>query len=110
MEEQIETRASAAQVWQAWGQARTGQAGDGAKKRYRIVDVKDGESFSILWKSLFVRLLFRHKVTPTKSGSLISYSVQIGGLFGWAVRRLIGNKIRNNLSVVLKTMVKQLEN
>lgn len=104
MEEQIEARVSPSQVWQVWKRAQV------SKGKYKIIDVKEGESFSILWKGLFVRLIFQHKVEPTKKGSLISYNVQIKGPFAWPVRWLIGEKIRKNLQYVLKTIVKELEN
>ncbi|MBX7065775.1 MAG: hypothetical protein K1X28_00950 [Parachlamydiales bacterium] len=108
MEEQIEARVSPEEIWKVWERAQTLEGKD--KARYKIFDVKKGESFSILWKSLFVRLIFNHKVQPTKKGSLISYNVQIKGPFAWIVRWLIGEKIRKNLQFVLKSIVKELEN
>lgn len=123
MEERIETRVCPQKVWQAWEKAHLhhgGQAiaegqqgiskGKSAKGfRYEIVDVIPGERFSILWKTLFVRLLFSHFVSPTNRGSEIRYSVRIKGLFAWPVRCFLGNKIRQNIRLVLKTMVSQLE-
>ncbi|MBU6384010.1 MAG: hypothetical protein KGQ49_05870 [Verrucomicrobia bacterium] len=111
MEEQIEARATPAEVWKLWQRAHPIESGQKGKDkfRYQILDVKEGEAFSIVWKSLFVRLVFTHKVQPTEKGSMISYHVQIKGPFAWAVRRLIGNKIRNNLQLVLKAIVKELE-
>ncbi len=117
MEESIEAKVSPSQVWEAWERAHAkhsekkieeGQKGK-AKFRYKIFDVKKGEGFSILWKSLFVRLVFHHRVVPTKNGSLIAYRVQIKGPFAWPLRYLIGEKIRRNLSSVLKAIVKELE-
>lgn len=103
MEEQIETRVAPAQVWKAWEGARTAQG------KYQIFDVRPGESFSMLWKSLFVRLIFVHTVKPTQKGSAISYKVRIQGPFAWPIRWLLGKKIQSNLSYVLKAVVKQLE-
>lgn len=118
MEEMIEARVSPDQVWDAWERAHSlhgpqgiesGQKGK-SKFKYKILDVKKGESFSILWKTLFVRLVFNHSVKPTKRGSEIRYKVQIKGPFAWPVRWLLGNKIKQNISLVLKAIVRQLEN
>ena len=124
MEEVIEARVSPTIVWEAWvkahqlhcqkgieaGQNGYSKAEGKSKFRYKILNVKPGESFSILWKTLFVRLIFTHTVTPTQRGAEIRYRVQIQGLFAWAVRWLLGNKIKTNIGHVLKAMVKQLEN
>ena len=114
----IETSATPAQVWEMWekSHAKHGQKnlekGQKGKStfRYKVLDVKEGESFSILWKALFVRLVFSHKVVPSSRGSQIYYKVQIKGLFAWPVRMLAGEKIRKNTSLVLKSLVYQLEN
>lgn len=118
MEETIETRVSPPVVWEAWEKAHLlhGQkgieAGQQGKEtfRYRVLDVKKGESFSILWKTLFVRLIFTHSVKPTKRGAQIGYRVEIKGPFAWPIRWLLGTKIKKNIGAVLKAIVKQLEN
>ncbi len=124
MEEIIEARVSPTKVWEAWEKAHTiqtqkkiemGQKGhakaEGASRfRYKVLDVKRGVSFSILWKTLFVRLIFTHRVKPIQIGSEISYGIQIKGPFAWIVRRMLGAKIKNNVSLVLRAIVKQLEN
>lgn len=123
MEEWIETRVPPHKVWDAWERAHTlhgGQAiregqkgiskGQTAKGfQYQVLDVVKNERFSVLWKTFFVRLLFSHSVSPTKRGSTIRYNVQIKGLFAWPVRWLLGNKIRQNIRMILKAIVKQLE-
>ena len=118
MEEEIEARVPPEKVWQAWERAHelhgqkgieAGQRGK-SKFRYEILDVEEGESFSILWKTLFVRLIFSHKVKKTQRGSKIFYQVQIKGPFAWPVRWLLGQKIQRNISAVLKAIVRQLEN
>lgn len=113
MEEMIEARVEPDAVWAMWEKAHalgleTGQRGK-SKFKYKILDVQKGESFSILWKTLFVRLIFSHSVKKSVRGSEIRYRVQIKGLFAWPVRWLIGEKIRNNLAEVLKAIVRQLE-
>lgn len=118
MEEMIEARVSPEEVWQAWEKAHAlhgqkgieeGQKGK-SKFKYKVLEVKKGESFSILWKTLFVRLVFTHRVKPTQRGSEICYAVKIKGPFAWPVRWLLGQKIKNNISYVLKAVVRELEN
>ena len=123
MDQFIEARVSPAKVWETWEKAHAvhgeklieagfrGRAKSGGKKgfKYEILDVVPGKSFSILWKTLFVRLIFNHVVTPTKRGSEIRYSFQIKGLFAWPVRKVLGKKIQANLGLVLRAIVKQLE-
>ena len=117
MEEQIEVRVPPEEVWAVWERAHAlhGQKGirEGQKGkdqfRYEVLDVKKGESFSILWKTFFVRLIFTHRVEGTKYGSQISYKVQIKGLFAWPVSWLLGEKIRKNIGLVLKGVAKDLE-
>ena len=123
MEEIIEVRVPPELVWQAWEKAhalhkeggivpgvRAKTKGEGSKGfRYQILDVTPGISFSIRWKTLFVRLIFTHTVTPAPKGSEIRYGVKIRGFFAWPVRYFLGNKIRKNLSFVLKELGKRLE-
>lgn len=108
MEEQIETRVGSQAVWKAWERIHN-MTPEKGKPRFKIFDIKKGESFSILWKSLFVRLVFTHKVLPTQKGSLIVYQVAIKGPFALPVKWLIGKKIQKNMSHVLKSIVKELE-
>jgi hypothetical protein len=121
VEEKIETRVSPQKVWASWERAYEKQ-GEGVSIqekekgvskskgfRYQIYDVVPGKQFSIVWKTLFVRLHFSHLVVPTKWGSEIRYSVQIKGPFAWPVRFFLGNKIRRNIGLVLKAIVRQLE-
>jgi hypothetical protein len=121
IETTIQTIVSPECVWQAWRRVHALEEGltpnqkgvlkteGGSRFSYRLLDVKEGESFSILWKSLFVRMIFTHRVTPKGGGSEICYCVQIRGFFAWPVRYLLSNKIRSNLQLVLRSLVKQLE-
>lgn len=118
MEEKIEARVPSQVVWEAWerahlkmeaGQKGISKAEGKSKFRYEILDVKKGERFSILWKTFFVRLIFTHTVKPIRNGSEITYSVQIKGLFAWLVRWFLGDKIKKNIGLVLKTIVRELE-
>lgn len=121
--EEIETKVRPEVVWQAWQKAHElhtndslalGKKGktqkDGAKGlSYKIIEVQEGESFTIVWKSLFARLIFIHTVKPQNKGALIQYSFQIKGPFAWFLRWMLSKKIQNNLKLVLKSMVKELE-
>lgn len=117
----IQTKVCPEKVWEAWSNAHSmdegfaaGQKGSlktsgNSKFAYRILDVRKGEGFTILWKSLFVRLIFSHSVAPKNRGAEITYSVQIKGFFAWPVRFFLGEKIRQNLQSVLKCLVYNLE-
>lgn len=118
----IQTKVNPQAVWQAWQKAHAMSAdfvpgkkgslktGRSSQFHYQILSVREGESFSILWKSLFVRLLFTQEVTPhTERGSQIRYSVNISGFFAWPARFFLKNKIQRNLSLVLHSLVKELE-
>lgn len=123
MREEIETTVTPDIVWSAWEQAHalhgqktieTGQKGSSQSERgrgfkYKVLEAIPGEEFSILWKTLFVRLIFTHTVKPTKRGSLICYHVKIKGLFAWPVRMMLGKKIKRNIGQVLKEIVHKLE-
>jgi hypothetical protein len=118
MEETIEVGVTPQQVWEMWGKAHVlhGQKGIEAGQtgkyqfRYQILDVKEGESFSILWKTLFVRLVFSHSVKPAQKGAQICYAVSVKGLFAWPVHWLLRKKLKANMAAVLQAMARQLEN
>lgn len=121
IESVIQTKVSPQRVWQAWSKAHAMEKGfapkqkgtlktdGGSKFSYRILDVREGESFTILWKSMFVRLIFTHTVIPKAKGSEISYRVQIRGFFAWPVRFFLSEKIRSNLRLIMTSLVKELE-
>lgn len=108
-QETIETRVSPKIVWQAWERFQAGEKGKSGAFKYQILEVDPGKSFSILWKTLFARLIFTHCVEPTDQGCRISYRIEIRGIFAYPIRMLIGKKLRKNVAVLLKSFVKQLE-
>lgn len=114
MEEVLEAAVSPQTVWEAWSRAHALHGGEKGRAqngfRYQVLDVREGESFSILWKTFFVRMIFTQRVRPSRRGSEISYHVQIKGPFAWPVRWVLGGKIKKNIHLVLKAIVKQLEN
>ena len=119
MEASIEVGVSPEAVWRAWEKAHSihsaqpiepGQRAKSTGFKYRILDVVPGERFSILWKNLFVRMIFTHSVQPLNTGAKIRYTAEIKGLFAWPVRFMLKNKIRKNLAFVLKEFAKQLNN
>ena len=109
MEEIVETHVKPAVVWQAWERFQAGQKGKEGAFKYKVLEVDPGKSFSILWKSLFTRLIFTHHVEPTEKGSRIRYQIQIRGPFAFPLKFLIGKKIQRNIAALLKSFVKQLE-
>lgn len=117
MEEVIETRVAPALVWAAWERAHglpeKGGIEPGPRKKekfkYQIRDVKKGESFSIFWKTFFIQMEFNHSVKAIPMGSEIRYKIEIRGLFSWPVRWLIKDRIKENLSQVLKAISQELQ-
>lgn len=118
MQDSVEVKASPAEVWAAWERAYQRQGGgkmssgqtlktEGTKSlSFRIEDVKEGERFSLLWKSLWLRLCFSHEVVPTKEGSKITYSFAVRGFLSLPVRWLLRKKLSRNLSLVLRSFAK----
>lgn len=123
MNARIETSLPPFRIWDAWVKAHAaaglGQMEQGKKGvskgagisgfKYQIQNVVEGESFSILWKALFVRLIFSYAVKPFMRGSEVSCSVEIRGLFALPVRWALGRKIQKKLAEALHSMVRQLE-
>lgn len=107
MEEKIQTRVRPEVIWQAWERAFKNPPG---KIKYKIIDIVPKTSFTILWKALFVRMVFTHTVTQQKRGSEISYKAEIKGFFAIPVRWILGKKIKTNLHAALNAFVQQLEN
>lgn len=105
MKEVIQTQVPSDIIWEAWERAFTNPA----RFRYKVLEVIPKKSFTILWKALFVRLVFTHTVTPIRRGSEISYEAKIKGFFAIPVRWILGKKIQKNLHLVLKAFVDQLE-
>lgn len=108
-QETIETRVSPQVVWQAWERFQTGEKGQSGSFKYKILNIEPGVSFSILWKTLFARLVFTHRVEGLEKGSKISYRIEIKGPFAYPLRFLIGKKLRKNVAALLKSFVQQLE-
>jgi hypothetical protein len=112
IESVVQARVSSDRVWQAWKKKHDLDAKKGRKGRfaYKILAVSEGESFSILWKSMFAKLIFTQEVKaiqPKKSE--IRYRVEICGLFRWPLRYFLRKKIEKNLTLVLQSLVKELE-
>lgn len=112
IESVIQTRVSPDRVWQTWKKTHDLDSKTGRKGRfaYRILAVSEGESFSILWKSFFAKLVFTQEVKAIESKrSEIRYRVEIRGLFRWPLRYLLRKKIEQNLAHVLQSLVKELD-
>ncbi len=112
----IETKAAPKIVWAVWKRAHQigedfvpGKKGKRGALSYRIIEVSEGSHFTILWKSLFVKMLFCHAVLGKAEGSEIRYSVQIRGFLAWPMRYLLRSKIKRNLDLVLKSLSRELE-
>lgn len=113
-------------VWETWKNThywdthkgnenfRVGQKGKavsrkGRKARFIIADIKEGKSFTLIWKAFLVRLVFNHEVLPKERGSVITYRVRFSGLFAYPVKWLLSNKLKRDLTRALKVFVNRLE-
>lgn len=106
-------------VWRAWTQAHKTELKNGAighvqpegKKgvSYEIAGVVPGVSFSTVWKSFLVRLVFEHTVRPLDIGSEVRYGFRIEGPLAWILRPLLRNKIGLHVKNALHTFIQQLE-
>ncbi|PIS00523.1 MAG: hypothetical protein COT84_06890 [Chlamydiae bacterium CG10_big_fil_rev_8_21_14_0_10_35_9] len=120
------SKASPQKVWQVWQKAQpwnnwdedTNGLNQGSKGHvtsnkgkvvpYKILNVQEGESFTICWKALFIKLIFTYQVKPIDTGSEITYLVHIKGFFSWPIRSLLKRKIQKNLEDGLTSLIKQL--
>jgi hypothetical protein len=124
IQESALTKAPAKRVWQAWtdmyqwkanakGSFKDGFSGNitenGRKVPYKIIDIKKGEGFTTIWKSIFVKMVFRYEVKQQSKGSLITCAVRFGGLFGWIAALFLKSKVRKNLSASLEQFAGQLD-
>ncbi len=120
IEEMITTTANYQKVWRAWSDnylpkgfevGRKGhvvtQKGKGVK--YKIIDIIENESLSIMWYSVIVKMVFHYKVKPVANGSQISCVVELKGFFASFLKRLIGRKIKAQITSALKHFRNQLE-
>lgn len=117
----VKTKATPQAVWEMWRKIHNmdetfavGKKGSlkgrgRAHMKYRILEVSEGKHFSILWKSLFVRLVFTHAVFASLKGAEIRYTVQVKGPLAWPMRFLLGSKIGRNLDLVLQSLSKELD-
>lgn len=108
MEEKIESRASAEKVWAGWAHMHSGQGSSG-KFRYRIIDLVPEERFTMVWKSLFIRLLLTYSVYPIGRGSEVGFEVKVKGPFAWATRWILLPKVQKQLREALRMFVRKLE-
>lgn len=120
--EEVEASVPPEIVWDSWKKAHgihsdqpfeVGVKGKTKKEagrgfRYKIVDIKEKESFSIVWNSYFAKLVFIHRVKSVPRGSKIQMDFQITGPLAWPLRFLLQKKIKKNISHVLKEMARQL--
>ena len=124
LQESIITKAPAKKVWKAWvdmyqtksgGKAtfKEGYKGHvierGRKVPYKLIDIKKGEGFTTVWRSFFVKMIFRYEVKQQAKGSLITTKVKFGGLFGWIARFFLRSKMRKNLAKSLEQFASQLD-
>ena len=127
VEETAYSSAPPENVWKTWAKAnpwnswekdkssfQAGQKGHVVSKKgkgvpYKIMDVQEGKSFTILWKALFIKLVFHYLVEPEENGSKITYRVSFKGIFSLPFRSLLCKKIKKDIASALKAFVQQVE-
>ncbi|NGX62876.1 MAG: hypothetical protein KR126chlam6_00278 [Candidatus Anoxychlamydiales bacterium] len=119
IEESVKTKALPNIVFKVWadkyitGGFEVGKKGHviNEKKKgikFKIHEVKENESLTVIWYSHFVKLIFLHEVKKIENGSLIVCKVKLKGLFAFILRPLISNKIRKNLQMSLTQFARDL--
>jgi len=119
IEERVKTFAKPRIVFKAWSDRyieqgfeknQKGFVVNGKKKgfKFKIEDIKDNHSLSIVWFSHLVKLKFHHIVENNANGSLITIRVQLKGIFAFLIKPLIADKIRKNLQMSLTKFAQDL--
>lgn len=109
MEAVMETSAPPEKIWALWERAYSFNQGKVRGVRYQVLEVTPQKSFSVLWKTFFVRLVFTYSIESLCKGSKIRYSAEIRGPFKWLIHRVLDKKIRTSIALALKDMVRELE-
>ncbi len=125
LEETIETKASSAIVWKAWkdlykenvdksgfsvGKKAYASPKKGAPIPFIIHDIREGQSFTTVWRTHFVRFIFQYQVEPASKGSIIRCKVLFRGLFSYPLVLLLKGKIRQYVKNSLEQFKGQIEN
>lgn len=119
IEERTTTSIPSELIWKAWCDnylkdgIKAGQKGyvvvDEKKGvKFKIEEIVEGKSLTILWFSHFVKLRFFHKVEKCDEGSLIICRVELKGFFAFIIKPLISNKIRKYIQTSLKQFSREL--
>ena len=119
IEESIKTSIAPELIWKAWCDNYLKQGMEIGKKSHVVVDEKKGvkfkieeivenESLTILWFSHFMKLRFFHKVEKCDVGSLVICRVELKGFFAFLIKPLISNKIRKYIRTSLKQLSSNL--
>ena len=120
IEEKIHIRADIKTVWKVWDetylkkgftQGKKGHVVSDRKKgiKFKVEDVVENESLTIIWYSHFVKLIFFHEVKAFENGSMISCRVKLKGLFAFFIKLLISSRIKKYISISLKQFKNDLE-
>lgn len=113
---EIKTNLSPAKVWNAWkrafemsgGSLTPGQKSKGTI-RFHILEVIEGKSYSILWKSFLTKILYTYRVSDAASGALIEIIAKPKGFFFWIVHLTLKKKIQRDLDSFLRDFTKALQ-
>lgn len=114
---EIKTDLSPKIIWSSWKRAfefngsslKVGEKGKAAV-RFQILDVIEGKSYTIVWKSLFTKISYTYQVSETQNGSHIQIFANPKGFFFWIVHLTLKKKIQKDLETFLSQFVQALKN
>jgi hypothetical protein len=106
----VRTRISPEIIWHSFSRTFSAENGKNGRFKYRILSINEGESFTLLWKTFFARLVFTYAVVPCQTGAEISTQVEIRGIFSRILHYFLKNKIQRSLDLSLHELVKKLAN
>ena len=127
IEKKIKTKAHSRDIWQAWASMYKYQGanekpikfekgvkghvlmGKGRPVPFEILEMDKGKSFTIAWKSHFLKMVFTYKVEPRKAGSTINCHVKFKGIFSYPLFWIIRKKVEKDLEASLMQFVSSIE-
>ena len=124
LEEKIETKAPSSTVWKAWKdlyKKNVDKSGFSVGKKayiapqkgsaipFIIHDIREGQSFTTVWRTYFVRFIFQYQVEKASKGSIIRCKVLFRGLFSYPFVLLLKRRIRKYVKSSLEQFKNQIE-
>jgi hypothetical protein len=119
IEEKIQVFATPEKIFDHWTQkflklglevGKVGYVAQGLKKglKFKILEVKKDEIFTLMWHSFFFKLIYMHKIEKIDHGSLVTCQVTIKSPISFLIMPFISKNIRNDLQTSLKQFSKNI--